>query len=101
MYLHNHRLLSSAVNHHIGFISELYYDMQLASSSLTGMVSGNANPHGTDADHLCRSHDRLWLKPSRLMHMIGDDDDGDRDRDAKMMAEHDGELVMAMTVALT
>jgi len=33
--------------------------------------------------------------------MIGDDDDGDRDRDATMMAEHDGELMMAMTVALT
>ena len=43
----------------------------------------------------------LGLKPSRLMHMIGDDDDGDRDRDATMMAEHDGELMMAMTVALT
>ena len=101
--------------------------MQLASSSLTGMVSGNANPHRTDADHLCRSHDRcsrrphsalaalglpcamergapwgpLGLKPSWLMHMIGDDDDGDLDRDATMMAEHDGELMMAMIVALT
>jgi hypothetical protein len=35
------------------------------------------------------------------MRMIGDDDDCDRDRDATMMAEHDGELMMAMTVALT
>ena len=43
----------------------------------------------------------LGLKPSRLMRMTGDDDDGDRDRDATMMVEHDGELMMAMTVALT
>ena len=101
--------------------------MQLASSSLTVMVSGNANPHRTDADHLRRSHDILFSSASvctgstgfamchgawgtlgppgaqaeSLMHMIGDDDDGDRDRDATMMAEHDGELMMAMTVALT
>lgn len=96
--------------------------MQLASSSLTVR---------TDANRLRRSHNILFssasvctwqhwvchvpwsvghlgapwgplgLKPSRLMHTIGDDDDGDRDRDATMMVEHDGELMMAMTVALT
>jgi hypothetical protein len=35
------------------------------------------------------------------MRMLGDDDDGDRDRDVTMMVEHDGELMMAMIVALT